>query len=154
MDDALADRIGDALQKRGETLAVAESLTGGMLSEQFAKASRSSEWFRGGMVAYSRTVKHRVLHVPAGPVVSGQSAEAMARGAAVLMDATIGVALTGVGGPDEQDGQPPGTVWVATWPPDHGGALLLRFDGEPPVICEQACARAVTILAARLGILD
>jgi nicotinamide-nucleotide amidase len=152
MDDELADRIGRELQERAETLAVAESLTGGMLAQQFAKASESSKWFQGGLVAYSRTVKHRLLEVPAGPVVSEQSAVSMARGVAGLMDASVAVALTGVGGPQEQDGQPPGTVWLATWPPGLGEAVLLRIAGEPPTICEQACVRAVEILAARLGI--
>lgn len=152
MDDALAEGVGHELERRGQTLAVAESLTGGMLSEQFAKASGSSDWFRGGMVAYSRAVKHRVLEVPPGPVVSDQAAETMARGAAELMDASIALAVTGVGGPDQQDGQPPGTVWLATWPPALGPAELLRLDGDPPSICEQTCARAVRLLASRLGV--
>jgi nicotinamide-nucleotide amidase len=152
MNDALTDRIGNHLQERHRTLAVAESLTGGMLSQRFAKASASSEWFLGGLVAYSRSVKHQVLHVPDGPVVSEQAALAMARGAARLMGATVGVAVTGVGGPAEQDGQPPGTVWIATWPPDLGEAVLLRLEGDPPAICEQASAEAVRILAARLGV--
>lgn len=151
MDNSLAEDVGNQLEQRAQTLAVAESLTGGMLSERFAKATGSSDWFRGGVVAYSRSVKHRVLDVPPGPVVSKQAAETMARGAAELMDADIAVAVTGVGGPDEQDGETPGTVWLATWPPALGPAVLLRLDGDPPSICEQACTQAVRLLATRLA---
>jgi nicotinamide-nucleotide amidase len=151
MNDALVERVGRALSSSQRTLAVAESLTGGMLAQQFARATGSSEWFLGGIVAYSRSVKHHVLGVPAGPVVSEQSVVAMARGTAALMDASIAVAVTGVGGPDEQDGQPPGTVWLATWPPDLGEPVLLRLAGEPSDICEQTCSEAVKILAARLA---
>ncbi len=147
-----ADRIGKALQDHDQALAVAESLTGGMLASEFARASGSSAWFRGGVVAYSRHVKHQVLDVPPGPVVSAEAAAAMAAGVVKLTDADVAVAVTGVGGPDEQDGQPPGTVWLATWPETLGPPVKLHFEGEPGDICAQACARAVDILAERLGL--
>ena len=127
--------MGSALKDRGHTLAVAESLTGGLLASTFAQASGSSEWFRGGIVAYSSAVKYDLLDVPDGPVVSEAAAVAMARGASVLLQADV--AVTGAGGPDPQDGQPPGTVWAATWPVQLGGAVLLRLSGSPESICEQ-----------------
>jgi nicotinamide-nucleotide amidase len=145
-----ADLVGAALKHRGRTLAVAESLTGGLLASAFARASGSSEWFRGGIVAYSSEVKYDLLHVPGGPVVSEAAAVAMARGAGRLLEADVAVAVTGVGGPDPQDGEPPGTVWVATWPDRLGDAVLLRLSGSPESICEQVCAETVRMLRERL----
>jgi nicotinamide-nucleotide amidase len=144
------DLVGAALKHGGYTLAVAESLTGGLLASAFARASGSSEWFRGGIVAYSSAVKYQVLAVPDGPVVSEAAAVAMARGVGRLLGADIALAVTGVGGPDSQDGEPPGTVWAATWPDQLGGAVLLRLSGSPESICEQACAETVRTLRERL----
>lgn len=145
-----ADLIGAVLEHSGRTLAVAESLTGGLLASAFARASSSSKWFRGGIVAYSSAVKYDLLGVPDGPVVSEAAALAMARGAGRLLKADVAVAVTGVGGPDPQDGEQPGTVWAATWPDQLGGAVLLRLSGSPESICEQVCAKAVRILRGRL----
>ncbi len=145
-----ADLVGAALRHSGRTLAVAESLTGGLLASAFARASGSSDWFRGGIVGYSSEVKYDLLGVPEGPVVSEAAAAAMARGAGRLLGADVAVAVTGVGGPDPQDGQPPGTVWAATWPDQLGGAVLLRLSGSPESICEQVCAQTVRLLRERL----
>jgi nicotinamide-nucleotide amidase len=145
-----ADVVGAVLKDDSRTLAVAESLTGGLLANAFARAAGSSEWFRGGIVAYSSAVKYDLLGVPAGPVVSEAAAVAMARGAGRVLDADVAVAVTGVGGPDPQDGEPPGTVWAATWPDQLGGAVLLRLSGSPESICEQVCAKTVRMLRERL----
>ena len=145
-----ANLVGAVLNRGGRTLAVAESLTGGLLASAFARASGSSQWFRGGIVAYSSTVKYDLLDVPGGPVVSEAAAVAMARGASRLLKADIALAVTGVGGPDPQDGEPPGTVWAATWPDQLGDAVLLRLSGSPESICEQVCAETVRMLRERL----
>ena len=145
-----ADLVGAALKHSGRTLAVAESLTGGLLASAFARASGASEWFRGGVIAYSSAVKYDLLGVPDGPVVSEAAAVAMARGAGNLLEADVAVAVTGVGGPDPQDGQPPGTVWAATWPDQLGGAVLLRLAGPPESICAQVCAKVVRMLRERV----
>jgi len=140
----LAERIADVARRRGVTVAVAESLTGGLLSSRLAAASAASEWFCGAVVAYSRQVKHEVLGVPAGPVVSKAAAVAMARGAARVLGADVSVALTGAGGPEPQDGQPPGTVWLAVWRGDGVRATLYRFGGsDPATVCERACRQAL-----------
>jgi nicotinamide-nucleotide amidase len=123
-----------------------------MLASRFAQAPSASQWFQGGIVAYSRSVKYDLLHVPKGPVVSSQAAVAMAEGAARLLKAEIALAVTGVGGPDPQEGQPPGTVWVATWPPELGTAIQLSLDGSPESICEQVCGHAVCLLYQRLQV--
>lgn len=150
----LARRIAGFLGDQGLTLAVAESLTGGMVTSRFAVAPKASEWLRGGVVAYAREVKHEVLDVPAGPVVSAAAASSMASGVARLLGADVAVSATGVGGPGDQDGQAPGTVWVATFPENLGPPVRLQLEGDPGQICEQACARVAAILGARLGVTD
>lgn len=145
-----ADLVGAALKQGGQTLAVAESLTGGLLASAFARAPGSSEWFRGGIVAYSSAVKYDLLDVPDGPVVSEAAAVTMARGACRLLKAEVAVAVTGVAGPDPQDGEPPGTVWAATCPDLLGGAVLFRLSGSPESICEQVCAQTARMLRERL----
>jgi PncC family amidohydrolase len=145
-----ADLVGAALKHGGYTLAVAESLTGGLLASTFARASGSSEWFCGGIVAYSSAVKYELLGVPGGPVVSESAAVAMAAGVGRLLGADAAASVTGVGGPDPQDGQPPGTVWIATWPDQLGGAVLLHLSGSPESICQQVCTQTARILRERL----
>ena len=75
----------------------------------------------------------------------------MAAGAAQVLSAEVAVAVTGVGGPDWQDGQSPGTVWIGTWPAELGEPVLLRLDGSPESICEQTCEHAIALLARRLA---
>lgn len=158
MEETLHDQqrdaglVGAVLERGGRTLAVAESLTGGLLASAFARASGSSKWFRGGIVAYSTAVKYDLLGVPDGPVVSEAAALAMARGAGRLLEADVAVAVTGVGGPDPQDGEEPGTVWAATWPDQLGAAVLLCLSGSPESICEQVCGKTVRILRERLDL--
>lgn len=146
------EAVATALQARSLTLAVAESLTGGLLANRFAVASEASQWFRGGVVSYASEVKFHVLGVTPGPVVTEQAAREMAEGVARALEADVSVAVTGVGGPDEQDGQPPGTVWVAVKGPDGVHAHLYRFAGGPAEVCEQTCAAAVGLLAQSLSV--
>jgi nicotinamide-nucleotide amidase len=106
------------LRKRGLTLALAESVTGGLVSGRLTQIAGASDVFRGAVVSYASDVKHDVLHVSPGPVVSEAVAAQMAQGAKDLLGADVGLALTGVAGPDQQDGQPVGTLCVAVVLPD------------------------------------
>ena len=106
------------LRKRGLTLALAESVTGGLVSGRLTQIAGASDVFRGAVVSYASDVKHEVLHVSPGPVVSETAAAQMAQGAKDLLGADVGLALTGVAGPDQQDGQPVGTLCVAVVLPD------------------------------------
>lgn len=139
--DELAARVAEALD--GRTIAVAESLTGGLLANALARAEGASEWFRGGVVAYASEVKHDLLDVRPGPVVAEEAAAAMAESVAKLLDADVAVAVTGAGGPDPQDGQPPGTVWMAVTASGATRTALHRFDGDPPSICQQTVVAAL-----------
>lgn len=142
------DRLSRVFLDASWTFAVAESLTGGMLTSRFAAGPRASQWLRGGLVAYHPDAKYQILGVGEGPVVSERAAREMAQGAAELFGADVTVALTGAGGPDGQDGEPPGTVWCAVRSPGREVAVLDRFKGSPEEICEQACARALSLLEA------
>lgn len=146
--DALAAAVAETLQDDGRTLAVAESLTGGLLANAFARADGASEWFRGGVVAYASEVKHDLLAVRPGPVVAEAAAVEMAESTGRLLGADVAVAVTGAGGPDPQDGQPPGTVWVAVATGDRTETRLHRFAGDPPEICRQTVVAALRLVHA------
>lgn len=117
-DDNMESVVLAMLRKRGLTLALAESVTGGLVSGRLTQIAGASDVFRGAVVSYASDVKHEVLHVSPGPVVSETAAAQMAQGAKDLLGADVGLALTGVAGPDQQDGQPVGTLCVAVVLPD------------------------------------
>jgi nicotinamide-nucleotide amidase len=147
-DEAPSSAVGllaGHLERTGGTLATAESLTGGLLANQFARATGSSNWFRGGIVAYASEVKYHVLDVPVGPVVTEEAARTMAEQVAELLEADVGIAVTGVGGPDPQDGQPPGTVWMAVHDETGTRSVCHHFEGSPEEVCERTCAAAVEL---------
>jgi nicotinamide-nucleotide amidase len=147
----LAAQVGDLAQRQRVRIAVAESLTGGLVSSRLAAAAQASRWFRGAVVAYASEVKHQLLRVPDGPVVSAPAAEAMAAGVAELLGAEVAIALTGVGGPEGQDGQPVGTVWFGLHVRGRLHSELRRLAGDgPEVICALACTEALRLLADAL----
>ena len=104
--------VGALLIERGLSLGLAESLTGGLVGARLTAVVGAGDWFRGSLVVYSSEVKRSLLDVTDGPVVSERAALEMALGAAKQLGADIGLSLTGVAGPTEQDDQPVGTVWV------------------------------------------
>jgi nicotinamide-nucleotide amidase len=100
------------LRERGSTLAVAESVTGGLIGGRITNVPGSSSVFRGGVVSYASDVKFSVLGVTPGPVVSESAAIEMARGVRNILKSSVSLAVTGVAGPDEQDGKPVGTLCI------------------------------------------
>lgn len=149
VDDArseLVERVAGAAQDGGFTVAVAESLTGGQLAASLSAGPDASTWFRGGVVAYRPEVKFSVLGVEPGPVVTRACAEQMAAGVAKLTEATVAVAVTGVGGPDPEESQPPGTVWLAVWVDGDCRAQQLALDGSPAEVLDATVQRSLAIL--------
>ncbi|MEV6279393.1 CinA family protein [Nocardia sp. NPDC051832] len=146
--NAVTERLAALAADSALTIAVAESLTAGNLAAALGAAPGSADWFRGGIVAYSRTVKHDLLKVPPGPVVCEPAAKAMADGARTLLDATLAVAVTGAGGPDPQDGEPAGSVWFAVATPDETTAVHQHFDGTPEEVLDQTISVALDLLLA------
>src|SRR3954465_9533607 len=146
----MATRIGGVLLERGEQMAVAESLTGGRLAAGLASASAASQWFRGGVVAYQPEIKQSVLGVTPGPVVNSRTASEMVGGVATLLQADLAIAVTGVGGPGPEEGQPAGTVWAGTRYRGETSTHLLRLDGDPSKVCLRTCYEALALALGRL----
>ncbi len=150
-----AARVLEVLAERAETLATAESLTGGMLASGLTDVPGASRSFVGGVVSYATRTKVEVLGVPSGlveahGVVSRACAEAMATGVRDRLGATWGLATTGVAGPDTQDGHPVGTVWVAAAGPSTVEARLLALRGDRTAIREGACAEVLSLIVGIL----
>jgi nicotinamide-nucleotide amidase len=148
----LAEGIAELVDSAELNVAVAESLTGGMVASALAEAPGSSTWFRGAVVAYASEVKHQLLDVPAGPVVSAEAAASMADGVRQLLGADIAVASTGAGGPGGQDGQPPGTVFLALSDGLHTQVEHHFFDDDDPAeVCDRTAAEALQMLLKYLS---
>ena len=152
---AVARRVLESLAGRGETLATAESLTGGLLAARLTDVPGASRSFVGGVVSYATRIKVSVLDVPAHVVerhgvISEECAVAMAEGVRARLDVTWGLATTGVAGPDSQEGRPVGTVWVAVAGPDGTEARELALGGERAAIREATCDAVLARLDACL----
>lgn len=136
---------------RGLRVAVAESLTSGMLAASVGSGERSSEWFAGGVVAYGTDVKERVLGLrPGTDPCSAECATQLARGTRDLLRADVVVATTGIGGPEPVDGHAPGTVYLGWVAPSGEGATRLQLAGDPPEVL-QATSDAALDLLVRLA---
>ena len=142
--------VGGLLQTGPLTLGVAESLTGGLIASRCTEVPGSSGWFRGGIVSYASEVKFDLLGVPEGPVVCEEAALAMAEGARRVLEAEVGLSVTGVAGPAEQDGQPVGTVFVGVALGERSEAVHLRLAGDRTVIRQMAAVSALDLLRLRL----
>jgi nicotinamide-nucleotide amidase len=134
-DDELEAVVGEMLHERGLTIACAESLTGGGLTERIVHVPESSRYFAGGVVAYSEEAKREILGVSRetleGPgMVSEECAREMARGVATKFGADVGLSTTGVAGPAPLEGHPPGEVWIAATAPEIEEARHLRAPGD------------------------
>ncbi|HEV2426666.1 MAG TPA: competence/damage-inducible protein A [Acidimicrobiales bacterium] len=149
-DETMEDAVARRLVERGLTLAVAESLTGGLIASRLVNVVGASTWFVGGVVSYMSSVKFDLLHVPEGPVVSAEAAEAMAAGVAKRLGADVGLSVTGVAGPDPQDGQPPGTVVVGVSARGELEHADLRLPGDRPRVRAYAAISALDVLRRRL----
>lgn len=134
-DEELEQVVGRELKARGLTLACAESLTGGGLAARLSAAPGSSGFFRGSAVCYTAQAKIEVLGVSQatidGPgLVSEACAREMAAGARRIFSADIGIATTGVAGPEPHGGEPPGRVWLALDAEERTHARGMRLPGD------------------------
>lgn len=137
-----------ALQRRGWTLGVAESLTGGAVAAEIVTVPGASASLLGGVVAYATPVKHTLLgvdadllaaHGPVHPEVALQMADGVRR--AVAVDgraADVGISTTGIAGPDSPDGQPVGTVHIGVVTPSVRRSRSFVFAGDRPAIRRQS----------------
>lgn len=124
--------VGEALKRRGWRLAVAESCTGGLLGHRLTNVPGSSAYFLGGVIAYWNEIKTRLLNVREETLarfgaISPQAAQEMAEGVRRLFQADLALAITGVAGPDPEEGKPPGEIYVALAGPQ--GIQVRRVTG-------------------------
>lgn len=153
---AAADLVA-RLTAAGQTLAVAESLTGGLVAAALTDVAGASAVVRGGVVAYATDLKTRLLGVDevllAGVgAVDTDVAEQMASGVRSLMGATYGLATTGVAGPDQVDGKPVGTVYVAVAGPGSSRVKALSLSGDRGQIREQSVHAVLALLFEELSV--
>lgn len=151
----MAARVLDTLAARGETLATAESLTGGLLAARLTDVPGASRSFVGGVVSYATRVKVAVLGVPDAlvaqhGVVSEECALAMAHCVRDRLGANWGLATTGVAGPDPQEGRAVGTVWVAVAGPAGATARLLDLAGDRAAVRQATCVAVLELLSREL----
>lgn len=145
------------LVDRRETLASAESLTGGLVASTLVEIPGVSTVFRGGLVVYATDLKHALAGVPEkllderGPV-DPDVARALAEGARERCGADWGLSTTGVAGPEPQDGKPVGLVYVAVAGPAGDAVRELRLSGSRETIRTESVTAVLNLLAAELGI--
>ena len=152
---AHANTVIAALRDRGETVAVAESITAGGLGHALTYTPGASEVFRGGIIAYSNEVKINFLGVDSAlieeySVVSEEVANAMAEGAREKFGTTWGIATTGIAGPGDYQGIPEGTVWVSIRGPINQ-SIQLQLDSGREAIRTGAISSAIGTFARILS---
>lgn len=149
--DTMESVVLQILRDRGLSLGLAESVTGGLVAGRLTGVPGASEVFLGSIVSYASEVKHRLLGVPDGPVVSEEAAAAMARGARRALGADVGLALTGVAGPTEQDGMPVGTLCVGiAMDGEEVRTFTLRLPGQRDQMRQMSVISALDLLRRAL----
>jgi nicotinamide-nucleotide amidase len=138
-DGSVAAELVAELTRRGLTIAVAESLTGGLLVAELIAVPGASVVVRGGVVAYATDLKETLLGVDPGLLATSgpihpDVARQMADGVRRRLGADIGIATTGAAGPDPQDGHPPGEVWLGYAIGDDVTAVGLALGGDRAAI--------------------
>jgi nicotinamide-nucleotide amidase len=140
----------DLLRRRGLTLALAESVSSGLAATRLGAIAASRGVLRGAVVANAGEDGFELLGVPKGPIVSEAAAEAMATGVRRLLSADVGLATTGVAGPDAQDGHPIGTVFLGLALGDRIEARVVRLPGDADRIRQYSVISVLDLLRRRL----
>ncbi len=153
-DQSMETVVLDVLRAHGLTLAVAESLTGGLVSGRLTAIPGASDVLRGAIVSYASEVKFELLEVSSGPVVNEPAAIEMAEGVQRLLGADVGLSLTGVAGPAEQDDVPVGTVCIGLALPSGSHATTVRLGTQREQVRQFAVITALDLLRRRLQLSD
>lgn len=154
--DPLAVRVVTTFRDRGLTLATSESLTGGLIGAALTGVPGASEVYLGGVIGYATAMKAVLSGVPAEVLanhgaVAAETAGAMADGVRGRTGADWAVAVTGVAGPAGQEGNPPGTVWLAVSGPGRTKTRRCGFQGDRTAVREATVAAALSLLLGELG---
>jgi nicotinamide-nucleotide amidase len=148
--DTMESVVLDEMRRRGLTLGLAESVTGGLVSARLTGIPGASDVLRGSIVSYASEVKRELLSVGDGPVVSEQAALEMAEGARRVLGSDVGMALTGVAGPAEQDGMPVGTLCVGIVDTNGSTSTTLRLPGDREQMRQFAVISSLDVLRRRV----
>ncbi|MXR37538.1 CinA family protein [Craterilacuibacter sinensis] len=155
--EAQCHRIGEYLLAKGQTLATAESCTGGLIAAALTDIAGSSAWFGWGMVSYANAAKVGLLGVKPQTLddygaVSEETVREMAAGACRVAGADWAIAVSGIAGPGGgSPGKPVGTVWLALAGPEGIEAFVCHFAGDRAAVRRQTVEAALTVLDARLS---
>lgn len=152
-DDTLEGVVHRLLLERGETVAVAESLTGGQLAARLTDTAGASDTFRGGVIAYTAELKDALLGTAAVArgAVTEETAVRMATGVRERLGATWGLATTGVAGPTESEGQPVGTLYLGLAGPDGTQARHVQLPGDRALVRTLSVVQALDLLRRTLS---
>lgn len=148
--DTMESVVLELLRNRGARLAVAESLTGGLLGSRLTAVPGSSDVFRGGVTPYDRELKRSLLGCPDVPAVSEEMAQAMAERVCGLLGADAGIAVTGVAGPAPLEHNAPGDVWIAVHVDGHTHSRFLKMPFDRERIRQFTCIQSLDLLRRRL----
>ncbi|NNN19226.1 MAG: competence/damage-inducible protein A [Acidimicrobiaceae bacterium] len=136
--------VAKEVVRLGLTLSLAESLTGGLISARIVNIPGASNWYRGCVVSYASDIKHELLGAADGPVVSESAAIGMAEGVRKVLGSDLALAITGVAGPESQEGRSIGTVFVGTSSEMFGNrAIQLRLPGDRERVRQYATISAL-----------
>ncbi|MHB8439891.1 MAG: competence/damage-inducible protein A [Acidimicrobiales bacterium] len=149
-DHSMEDAVGALLGAQHRTLAVAESMTGGLIAARLVNVPGASDWFRGGVTSYATDVKFSVLDVPHGPVVTVEAAKAMALGVRKLLRSDVALSTTGVAGPDDMEGKRAGTLFVGIAMGDDPEAVEMWLPGDRDRVRQYGTISALDVLRRRL----
>ncbi len=153
---SVAAEVLAELGRKNLTLATCESLTGGLIGAELTTVPGASKVYRGGFITYASDLKTSLVgvsaeHVRDFGVINAYTAEQMAAGAAEQAASDVALAVTGVAGPDPQDGNPPGVVWVGYSICGRRGSRQLSLSGERDEIRAQTTQQALLVLLEELG---
>ena len=157
MDRTLEERAGDALNEKGWTLALAESCTGGLIAHRITEVPGSSDYFLGGVTAYSDSVKERLLGVKRETLIavgaaSEETAQEMAQGARHTIGSDVGISVTCIAGPGGGTHEKPvGLTFIGAKTPDGEWVERHVFQGDRKSIKESAASAALELLLNALG---
>jgi nicotinamide-nucleotide amidase len=143
----LAELVGTGARSRDLTVAAAESVTAGRIATALASAGSAADWFSGSIVAYRSSLKQQLLGVTSDRVITPECAIEMATGVLRATGADLAVSVTGVGGPDPEEGRPPGTVFIAVASAQRTDVYDYQFDGTPEEVVGAATRVALRHLA-------
>lgn len=143
--------IAELAKEHGFKVGAAESLTGGAVSSALAQGEGAADWYHGTIVSYHEKVKFDLLGVTPGPVITERCAIEMAQGATRVLEADAVVSTTGAGGPDEEEGHPPGTVYVGVMVRGEVTCSKLELDGDPEEIVQEATQRSLELLLSAMS---